>query len=520
MERRVAIIGAGISGLLACKYSLEKGLRPIVLEAKSSIGGVWTKTVETTKLQTSKEYFRFSDFAWPSSVEQEFPKQSEVLEYLESYARHFDLLRHIKFDSKVIGIDHEGPSDEEMLPWTLWGGTGEPFSPTTSGKWNVSVQDTHGPSTQVYQVEFVILCIGRFSDVPNIPKFLPDKGPEVFDGKVIHSMDYSAMDYASAAKFIKGKRVTVVGFQKSALDIAMECSTANGLDHPCTVLYKTSHWNVPNYLPWGVPLALLYLNRFAELMIHKPGEGLLLSLLATMLSPVRWAFSKFVESYIRWKLPLKKFGALPEHSFFKEITSCLTSTVPEDFYDRAQKGSIVLKKSPSFSFCKGGIIIDGEVAPLETDIVILATGFRGDKKLKNLFMSPTFQDYVMGSPTTTVPLYRECIHPRIPQLAIIGFSESLSNIYTSEVRCRWLAELLDGTFKVPSIREMEEDVMKWDEYMKRYSGQYYRRSCVAALHIWYNDQLCKDMGWKPKRKNGFLAELFQPYGPTDYTTLD
>lgn len=111
---------------------------------------------------------------------------------------------------------------------------------------------------------------------------------------------------------------------------------------------------------------------------------------------------------------------------------------------------------------------------------------------------------------------RECIHARIPQLAVIGFSESISNLYTSEMRCRWLAELLGGTFKVPSIKEMEKDVKRWDEYAKLYTGKYYRRSCIGALHIWYSDQMCKDIGWNPKRKKGLLAELFEPYGPTDY----
>ena len=120
----------------------------------------------------------------------------------------------------------------------------------------------------------------------------------------------------------------------------------------------------------------------------------------------RWAFSKFVESHIKHKLQLAKYGMVPKNSFLQEINACLISTVPEKFYDRVEEGSIVLKKAPSFGFCGEGVLVDGEATPIKKDLVILATGFKGDEKLKDMFKSATFQDYIIGDPKEAVPLYR------------------------------------------------------------------------------------------------------------------
>lgn len=517
----MAIIGAGISGLLACKYAVAAGFRPTVFEAQSKIGGLWNHTLESTRLQTPKQVFEFSDFPWPSSVKEDFPLDTQLLDYLQSYAENFGLLPYIKFNSQVIGIDYEGESDLEMQSSELWAGTGKAFG--SKGKWKIEVQVQHDEhsSIQEYTAEFVILCIGRFSGLPSIPEFPQDHGPEVFYGKMLHSMDFSAMDNAEAVELIKGKKVAIVGAQKSALDVAALCANVNGSDNPCTIIVRTPHWMLPSYYVWGVPLALLYLSRFSELLIHKPGEGLLFGALASLLSPLRWGIAKFCESYLRWKLPLKKYDMMPPHSFLQDVSACTIVVLQDNFYSKVEEGCIRFKRSKSIGFCKEGLTLGGEGATqtVKADIVILATGYKGDEKLRNIFTSPTFQKCITGSSNSAIPLYRQMIHPRIPQLAAIGYSESLNNLYTTEMRCRWLVHFLDETIQLPSIKEMEKDVLMWENYMKSYAGNYYRRSCVGALHICYNDQLLKDIGCNPKRKKGFIAELFQPYGPADYLEL-
>ena len=113
--------------------------------------------------------------------------------------------------------------------------------------------------------------------------------------------------------------------------------------------------------------------------------------------------------------------------------------------------------------------------------------------------------------------FRQIIHPRIPQLAIIGYAEALSNIYSNEMRCQWLAQFLDGNIELPSIRDMEKDIKVWEDTIKQYDRNW--KSCIVTCGIWYNDQLCKDMKCNPRRKSGPFAELFEPYGPADYNGL-
>lgn len=121
----------------------------------------------------------------------------------------------------------------------------------------------------------------------------------------------------------------------------------------------------------------------------------------------RWGFSKFVESYITWTLPLKKYNMVPKQSFLQDMSSCKSFLLPDNFYGKVEEGSIVLKKIQHFSFIKQGLILDGEVdKPIKADLVIFATGYKGQEKLKNMFSSKKFQNHIVGSPNSVIPLYR------------------------------------------------------------------------------------------------------------------
>lgn len=147
---KIGIIGAGISGIAAAKQLSSHS--PVVFEATDSIGGVWKHcSYNSTKLQTPRCDFEFSDYPWSERDNANFPSHVEVLDYLHGYATHFDLLKFVKFGSRVVEIRYVGDDSTTQLSENSKSGeygnllTGHPV-------WEVGVQSSNNPNSTIQVV--------------------------------------------------------------------------------------------------------------------------------------------------------------------------------------------------------------------------------------------------------------------------------------------------------------------------------------------------------------------------------
>lgn len=58
MKKRVAIIGAGISGLASIRSCLEEGLEPTCFERSNDVGGLWKFSVSGASVQQKEKWRR------------------------------------------------------------------------------------------------------------------------------------------------------------------------------------------------------------------------------------------------------------------------------------------------------------------------------------------------------------------------------------------------------------------------------------------------------------------------------
>src|SRR5918995_7103111 len=117
---RIAIVGAGPSGLAAAKHALEAGFDVTVFEADDALGGQWNSTAAHSgvwpgmRTNTSRAMTAFSDFPAPADHALH-PLATQIHAYLGAYADVFGVTERIRFGSRVSEV---GPG---------WRVDGEPF---------------------------------------------------------------------------------------------------------------------------------------------------------------------------------------------------------------------------------------------------------------------------------------------------------------------------------------------------------------------------------------------------------
>ncbi len=212
------VIGAGFAGLYMLHRLRLQGMRVRVFEAGDGVGGTWYwncypgARCDVESMQYSYSFSEEIQQAWIWS--ERYPRQDEILKYINHVADHLDLRRDIQFNTRVTQGEFQ----------------------STSNTWNVQTSDG-----QTHTARFLITATGCLSAsrVPDVP------GLNDFKGQWFHTGQWpkKPVDF-------KGKRVGVIGTGSSGIQIIpMIAKEAKEL----VVFQRTPNFSIP---AWNRPLSI------------------------------------------------------------------------------------------------------------------------------------------------------------------------------------------------------------------------------------------------------------------------
>jgi len=336
MDADVIIIGAGFAGLGLAIALSETNTSFVVIEKAADVGGTWRdNTYPGCACDIPSTLYSYS-FEPNAAWTRVFPRQQELLAYLQGCADKYDVRKHIRFNTEL----REARYDE------------------TDSTWHVTLGDG---ATLVSRL--LVSAMGPLSK-PNLPN-LP--GRELFTGAAFHSAQWDS------SVELRGKRVAVIGTGASAIQIVPEI--APDVAH-LTLFQRTPPWIVPRH---DVAID----DRQKRLRKSVPGYGWFIRKLLYWILEIR-AFGFTVKPAV-----LLKQEQLALASMRRRITDpvlrakvtpnyrmgCKRVLISDDYYQTLTRDNVTLVTTAVSAFSERGLIAsDGTEYPI--DVAIFGTGFR------------------------------------------------------------------------------------------------------------------------------------------------
>jgi putative flavoprotein involved in K+ transport len=178
---QTVVVGGSQAGLAVGYHLARRGLPFVILDGHERIGDAWRKRWDSLRLFTPARYNGLPGMPFPGSAHS-FPTKDEVADYLEAYARRFDL--PVRTGVRVDRLTKEGE------------------------RFVVAAGDRR------FEAEQVVVATGAYQ-APRIPAFASELDPTIVQ---MHSTEYR-----NPSQLREGG-VLVVGAGNSGAEIALEAS--------------------------------------------------------------------------------------------------------------------------------------------------------------------------------------------------------------------------------------------------------------------------------------------------------
>ncbi len=313
---RVAVIGAGSSGIAALKALVEQGFDATCYEASDRVGGNWvyensngmSACYRDLHINTSRLRMEYSDYPMPESYP-DYPRHDQIAAYFDAYVDHFGVRDRIRFETKV-----------------------ESARRGADGIWTISASDG---TTEQYDA--LTVANGHHWD-PRWPEpAFPGSGD--FQGEQLHAHSYMNPDR------LQGKDVVVLGMGNSAMDIAVESSYVGRNTY---LAARRGAWIVPKYI-FGKP---------TDQLKNDPRIPF-------------WLRRKVIQQLVKlYAGDPEKFGLpKPDHEFGQAHP-----TVSGRILDRITHGAVNVK--PNIRRLDGDMVEFEDGTRVHADVVVYCTGYR------------------------------------------------------------------------------------------------------------------------------------------------